>query len=160
MNRLSGAWYNLETFMSLGRRHLGFDYQTDISNDTVIKQMRVSAETLAHLKDDLNTPAVLSHLFALAEIAKKGGDEGRDATRQILVDCLFLGVDPFRAIRSTRALRSSDETALIGILVGERNAARGAKNFKEADRIRDELAAKGIQLKDNPDGTTSWDVKR
>jgi cysteinyl-tRNA synthetase len=45
-------------------------------------------------------------------------------------------------------------------LVDARNAARKARNFQESDRIRDELAAKGIQLKDNPDGTTSWDVKR
>ena len=40
-----------------------------------------------------------------------------------------------------------------------RNAARKAKNFKESDRIRDELLAKGIVLKDGPDGTT-WEVKR
>ena len=38
--------------------------------------------------------------------------------------------------------------------------ARTAKDWKESDRIRDELLAKGIQLKDNPDGTTSWEVKR
>jgi cysteinyl-tRNA synthetase len=31
---------------------------------------------------------------------------------------------------------------------------------KESDRIRDELAAMGIALKDNKDGTTTWDVKR
>jgi cysteinyl-tRNA synthetase len=40
-----------------------------------------------------------------------------------------------------------------------RNAARKAKDFKESDRIRDELLAKGIVLKDGPTGTT-WEVKR
>ncbi len=40
-----------------------------------------------------------------------------------------------------------------------RNAARAAKNFAESDRIRDELLAKGIVLKDSKDGTT-WEVKR
>jgi cysteinyl-tRNA synthetase len=40
-----------------------------------------------------------------------------------------------------------------------RNEARKAKNFKESDRIRDELLAKGIVLKDGPTGTT-WEVKR
>ena len=40
-----------------------------------------------------------------------------------------------------------------------RNEARKTKNFKESDRIRDELAAKGIVLKDGPSGTT-WEVKR
>ena len=41
-----------------------------------------------------------------------------------------------------------------------RNEARTARNFGEADRLRAELAAKGVQLEDNPDGTTSWHVKR
>ena len=34
------------------------------------------------------------------------------------------------------------------------------KDWKESDRIRDELAAMGVTIKDNKDGTTSWEVKR
>jgi cysteinyl-tRNA synthetase len=45
-------------------------------------------------------------------------------------------------------------------LVDERRAARATKNWKESDRIRDELAAKGIALKDNKDGTPTLEVKR
>ena len=53
----------------------------------------------------------------------------------------------------------------IEALIAARNAARKAKNFKEADRIRDELAAMGIQLKDAKDPATgeivtTWEVKR
>jgi cysteinyl-tRNA synthetase len=44
--------------------------------------------------------------------------------------------------------------------ISARLAARAAKNWAESDRIRDELAAMGIALKDNKDGTTSWEVKR
>jgi cysteinyl-tRNA synthetase len=44
-------------------------------------------------------------------------------------------------------------------LIDARNAARKAKNFKESDRIRDELAAMGVVLKDSKDGTT-WEVAR
>jgi cysteinyl-tRNA synthetase len=43
--------------------------------------------------------------------------------------------------------------------VNARNAARRDKNFKEADRIRDELAAMGVVLKDSKDGTT-WEIAR
>lgn len=43
--------------------------------------------------------------------------------------------------------------------VEARNAARKAKDFKESDRIRDELAAMGVVLKDSKDGTT-WEVAR
>ena len=42
----------------------------------------------------------------------------------------------------------------VEALIAARNAARKAKNFKEADRIRDELAAMGIQLKDAKDPAT------
>ncbi len=53
----------------------------------------------------------------------------------------------------------------VNALVNARNAARKAKNFKEADRIRDELTAMGIQLKDSKDPATgeivtTWEVKR
>lgn len=61
------------------------------------------------------------------------------------------------------------DEALIGKrvdgLVTARNAARKAKDFKESDRIRDELSAMGIQLKDAKDPATgeivtTWEVKR
>ena len=42
--------------------------------------------------------------------------------------------------------------------IAERKAARQNRDFKLSDQIRDDLAAKGILLKDNPDGTTNWSV--
>jgi cysteinyl-tRNA synthetase len=44
-------------------------------------------------------------------------------------------------------------------LVAARTAARKAKDFKEADRIRDELLAMGVAIKDSKDGTT-WEIAR
>ena len=63
---------------------------------------------------------------------------------------------------SLKPLDSNDDEGRSGIqdMIERRNTARKSKDFKESDRIRDELAARGIQLKDNPDGTTSWEVKR
>jgi len=51
-----------------------------------------------------------------------------------------------------------DEAKVVS-LIDARNAARKAKNFKESDRIRDELAAMGVVLKDSKDGTT-WEIAR
>ncbi len=61
----------------------------------------------------------------------------------------------------TRAQRQSGNVVrrMADELVQARNAARKAKNFKEADRIRKELEEKGILLKDTPEGTT-WELKR
>ncbi len=51
------------------------------------------------------------------------------------------------------------DAAKVQSLIDARNAARKAKNFKESDRIRDELAAMGVVLKDSKDGTT-WEIAR
>jgi cysteinyl-tRNA synthetase len=44
--------------------------------------------------------------------------------------------------------------------IARRNAARAAKNFAEADKIRDELSSIGVAIKDNKDGATTWELKR
>ena len=45
-------------------------------------------------------------------------------------------------------------------LIEARNSARKAKDFREADRIRDELKAMGVELEDTKDGKTKWKVAR
>ena len=52
-----------------------------------------------------------------------------------------------------------DENKVVS-LIEARNSARKAKNFKEADRIRDELKVMGIELEDTKDGKTQWKVAR
>jgi cysteinyl-tRNA synthetase len=47
----------------------------------------------------------------------------------------------------------------VTALIAARNAARQAKNFRESDRLRDELAEMGVVLKDTKDGTT-WEIAR
>ena len=51
-----------------------------------------------------------------------------------------------------------DEAKVVS-LIEARKEARKAKNFAESDRIRDELAAMGVVLKDSKDGTT-WEIAR
>ena len=48
----------------------------------------------------------------------------------------------------------------IDAIVAERSAARAAKNWAESDRLRDRLAELGVAIKDNKDGTTTWELKR
>ena len=52
------------------------------------------------------------------------------------------------------------DIAVINHLIAARFDARKAKDWKESDRIRDELDAMGVAIKDNKDGTTTWEVKR
>jgi cysteinyl-tRNA synthetase len=61
--------------------------------------------------------------------------------------------------------KTSLDSAAIERLIGARLAARKVKNWTESDRIRDELAAMGVQLKDGKDPATgepvtTWEAKR
>jgi cysteinyl-tRNA synthetase len=108
---------------------------------------------VAILADDLNTPFAISKLHSLVnEPWKLFG----------ALDLLGLIDDEIIASRKSIAERKSKlrDDPKIAALVEARLAARKAKNFAESDRIRDELKAMGVVLKDNKDGTTSWEVAR
>jgi cysteinyl-tRNA synthetase len=114
------------------------------------------------LEDDLNTPAATAHLHALyrAVQTQKGAAQS-DAMIQLWQDARFLGIDlgDFRKRYEQRKFSDAMTHARVSTLIDARNSARRAKNFKEADRIRDELAAMGVVLKDTKDGTT-WEIAR
>jgi cysteinyl-tRNA synthetase len=105
----------------------------------------VSGEFLDALMDDLNTPK------AIAELHQTMPDGLGDALR-----LLGFSVDPANIALQLSAGISESE---VENLIAARTAARKAKNFAESDRIRDELLAQGIVLKDGPTGTT-WEVKK
>ena len=63
------------------------------------------------------------------------------------------------AFQEVSARERGIDPAAINARIADRNAARKAKDFKESDRIRDELAKKGVVLKDTKDGTT-WEIAR
>ena len=67
-------------------------------------------------------------------------------------------INPNCRVREIRNIDRIEHQQIYKMLTS-RLDARKEKNFSEADRIRDELLAKGIVLKDGPDGTT-WEVKR
>jgi len=158
--RLAIAGANLHTFQQVGVRGLGINEDVDISS---LDELRgaPSDGLLSHLMDDLNTPAaILSHLFGLVKQADQKDGVRAEPARQLLMDVLFLGIDPFRYVREERQkflAHRKIEHQWIWDLVERRNAARKAKNFAEADRIRDELREKGIELLDRKDQTL-WKV--
>jgi cysteinyl-tRNA synthetase len=100
------------------------------------------------LSDDLNTPKLLAALHTLRKAGRASELRG---------SLSFLGID---LLAKEEVELSEKEIGDIEARIAERNAARARKDWKGADRIRDELLASGIQLKDNKDGTTSWQVRR
>ena len=122
------------------------------------------ADVLQALEDDLNTPQAIAALHALRSEAAKGSKSAAACLKSSarLMGLLQLTQDEWKAWRP--ASLSIDEHKVRN-LIAARNAARRAKDFKEADRVREELSAMGIQLKDAKDPATgeivtTWEVKR
>ena len=118
----------------------------------------VSTAVLKALVDDLNTAQAFSQLHVMASQGR-GGDY--QAACDLKATCEFLGFDlslvGFQDI--LRRQKSDIDPDRVDALISDRTAARARKDFKESDRIRDELAAMGVVIKDSKDGTT-WEIAR
>ncbi len=143
-----------------------WDWARIFEEDKTVAGESLPMSVVDALCDDLNTSQVIN--FELPALKRKGELSALRASLQ------FIGISGdrknlFRTASASAKFAAGAEfrpvsDALIsdqGVqsLIAARNAARKEKNFKEADRIRDELLAKGIVLKDGPTGTT-WEVKR
>jgi cysteinyl-tRNA synthetase len=109
----------------------------------------VDAAVIEALYDDLNTPLAMSRIFSLVDSSAIAGS--------LALLGFSLAHERLRApLTGTIAINEDS----VNRLIDARLEARKQKNWAESDRIRDELAAMGIAIKDNKDGTTSWEVKR
>jgi len=107
----------------------------------------------AAMDDDFNTPEAIAALFDLVrEVNKTTGEEQLALAGQLkylggVLGCLQ--ADPQTFLQAG----AGDEAAWIEEMIAKRIAAKKAKDFATADAVRDELVAKGIVLKDGPEGT-------
>jgi cysteinyl-tRNA synthetase len=142
------------------------------SSDVTPDELVVNA-----LFDDLNLPLALTRLRALSRYSKGvtvnepianavhyGGEFGASLLRSSARLLGLLTQKPSDWFSRKMAPSTLDKKSVLE-LVNARLEARRAKNFAESDRIRDELLAMRIQLKDGKDPvtgepTTTWEVKR
>ncbi|MGZ5872488.1 MAG: cysteine--tRNA ligase [Bradyrhizobium sp.] len=117
-----------------------------------------SEAILEALSDDLNTPQMIASLHGSRNRAASGNERDR---KQFAASLRLLGfLSESAAAWEGRKLqvKGIDAKKIEG-LITDRTAARARKDFKESDRIRDELAAMGVVIKDSKEGTT-WEIAR
>lgn len=122
-------------------------------DDKFLASVEAAAESfVAHMDDDLNTADAITDIFNLVKVTNTGA-----TADDVSGEALKVAADKIRELTGVLGIElfgtEEDEIpADITELVEARTAAKKAKDFAEADRIRDELKAKGYIVKDTPNG--------
>jgi cysteinyl-tRNA synthetase len=149
--------------VEMGDRELGAAHEAVTRLDALARRARVAgiepagdvdhdvvATFQAAMDDDFGTPEAMAAVFATARAANTAIDAGDHARAAI-------GLATVRELTGAVGLELDDggtgEDAQIDALVARRDAARKAGDFASADRVRAELAERGITLEDTPSGT-------
>ena len=139
------------------------EYYHDVSElpDNANPNDYVDPEFVAALCEDLNTHGALLRLHVLKN--QKTGLSGIDqleAKRRFTFNARLMGLLCQRQLVWFKSRETKISKPKVVELINDRLLARHNKDWTESDRIRDELAGMGIAIKDNKDGTTTWEVKR
>jgi len=102
------------------------------------------------MNDDLNTPLAVAQLFDAVSAANAAADDGHEGIARRLAQSVN---SLFGAMGLSLHGRNDVVDEVSEALVAERDAARNAKNWAEADRLRDELVTRGWIVEDGPSGT-------
>jgi len=139
---------------SLKRLYTALDLVAPITLGAIDWTQPLAARFKAAMDDDFGTPEAVAVLFDLASEVNKTRSAELAGLLKALGGCLgLLQADPKTFLKAGATL----DVATIDALIAQRATAKAAKNFAEADRVRQELLAQGIVLKDSASGTT-WEA--
>lgn len=116
------------------------------------------------MNDDFNTAKVLANLFELAPVINgiKGGqikaaELGKDM-QDLMLETFKIYLEDIMGLQPLQQNDDSKLDAVLQLVIEMRREARARKDYAASDKIRDMLAAAGIQLKDEKDGKVSYSV--
>ncbi len=140
---------------TLDRWYGALDKVKDVKAETVSPSLAFEDAML----DDLNTPLAIAHIHECVNELNRAKTPAEQAKAKalLLAEGHALGLleqEPAAWLKGQSSGKAGPSDAEIDAHIAARLAARKAKNFAEADRIRDALAAQGVILEDGPSGTT------
>ncbi|SHJ21587.1 cysteine--tRNA ligase [Pseudozobellia thermophila] len=111
------------------------------------------------MNDDFNTPILIAHLFDAVKhinLIKEGKEQITEVDKTLLLEALNSFVFDILGLEQNAGTSQDTEklSQVVQLLIDMRKEARDNKDFATSDKIRDQLAEMGIQLKDGKDGTT------
>jgi cysteinyl-tRNA synthetase len=168
---LQGAASSVERLRNFASRLRAEKFPEGSSPEMAGRALRAKEEFDRGLADDLNTAQALAAIFDLVRDANTAMDRGE--FRQDDSAVVLTVMENFDAIFAVLRDDDADKLKALGIapdaptisdaeiesLIAERQAARKRRDFAASDRIRDELAARGVILEDSRDGTVRWKRK-
>lgn len=117
------------------------------------------------MNDDLNTAKVLANMFELSSVINSIKDKHiavnaiSGATLQMLQQQMKVYVEDIFGLTGERTADDGKLDGVLQLLIDIRKDAKQRKDFVTSDKIRNELAALGVQLKDEKDGGVSYTIQ-
>lgn len=136
---------------------------TDTSLDEKVNQLIKEFDEF--MNDDLNTAKVLANMFELSSVINSIKDKHiaehaiSGATMSLLQQQLKLYIEDIFGLTGDRVADDGKLDGVLQLLIDIRKEAKTRKDFVTSDKIRNELAALGIQLKDEKDGGVSYSIQ-
>lgn len=166
-------WYRFFCLQSHYRKPLEFSYEVldnvgaayeklvrkvrELKEDGTVDSQKMEAfrtKFEAALCNDLNTSMAITVIYDVLR------EDMNDATKKNIIKSFeeVLSIGLFNEIETEESSVDEEFISFIGQMIQERNAAKKEKNYEKADEIRQNLAAKGVIIKDTREGTT-WEME-
>ena len=153
-----------EAFTQLNKFELAADVITASDLDLEADCFRILNALDDDMNDDLNTAKVLAGLFELVPVinSMKDGLISKDAltssTMRMMKEKFNTYLVDIFGLKEEKKQDDQKLSAVLGLIADIRKDARARKDYATSDKIRNQLLAAGIQLKDEKDGGVSWEV--
>ncbi len=156
LKRLWEAHENLQKLEVQSTKYEGTDKELDF------RCLKLAEEFDEFMNDDFNTAKVLANMFELVPVINGIKDKHiatdalSTATLQLLKNKMKIFIEDLLGLKNVQEQSDGKIDGIIHLLMDIRREARQRKDYITSDKIRNELAALGVQLKDEKDGSMSY----